>query len=341
LTPKTIDGALEPVKPQVVVVGSYVQDLSFSCVRLPAPGESVVGRFVTGPGGKGSNQAVAAHRAGASVFFVGAVGRDAFAAEAKKFYRAEGLPARFVEKPRHPTAAASVLVDPTGQNQIAVSLSASVRLRPKEIDPALIRGARVVICQNEANDAVAAHVFRLARRAGVVTVLNPAPMRADFGLSLLDSVDVLIPNEAEFVALANLAPATAALLREAPYAGLGPFTEAALNALDGGDLHRLCRTLGVRTVIVTLGSRGSFVSRESAGEFIPAHRVKAVDTTGAGDAFVGGFAAGLVKFEGDILRAARFGNAASALAVTKLGTARVMPTEREILRLIKGSRADS
>jgi len=317
------------------VVGSYVQDLAFSCERFPAPGETVVSRFAAGPGGKGSNQAVAAHRAGASVLFIGAVGRDAFAAAAKKFYRAEGLRAHLVEKPHHATGAASILVDRAGQNQVSVALGASAQLRPSEIDPALIHGARVVICQNEANDAVTAHAFRLARRAGALAVLNPAPMRSDFDLALLAAADVLIPNETEFIALANRTPATAGLLRTATCAPLAARTETALQALEAGNLHRLCRTLGVRTVIVTLGSRGAFVSRESAGEFIPAHRVKAVDTTGAGDAFVGGFAAGLVKFDGDILRAARFGNAAAALAVTKPGTAQAMPTEREMRRFLR------
>src|SRR5580704_13170669 len=95
----------------IVVVGSYVQDLSFACERFASAGETVVGRFVTGPGGKGSNQAVAAGRAGAPALFIGAVGRDAFAAEAKRFYRAEGIGARFVEKTKHATAAAAIVVN--------------------------------------------------------------------------------------------------------------------------------------------------------------------------------------------------------------------------------------
>lgn len=333
-----IGGPLAPVKPQVVVVGSYVQDLAFSCARFPGAGETIVGRFVSGPGGKGSNQAVAVHRAGVACRFIGAVGRDAFAAEAKKFYRSEGMAACFVEKGRQATAVASILVDRAGQNQVIVALGASARLRPSEIDPALFRGAQVVICQNEANDAVSARAFRLARRVGAVAVLNPAPMRPDFDLSLLAAADVLIPNETEFVALANRLPAARALLRTAPYAPRRALTESALNAMDLGRLQQLCRTLGVPTVIVTMGARGCFVSTESAGAIIPAHRVKAVDTTGAGDAFVGGFAAGLVRYAGDILQAAHYGNAVAALAVTKPGTAASMPTKGDLQRFLRRNR---
>lgn len=325
MTPAAIGGALPGVQPQVVVVGSYVQDLSFSCASFPAPGETVVCRFALGPGGKGSNQAVAAHRAGAAVLFVGSVGRDEFGAAARRFHRSEGLPARFVVSARHPTAAASILVDRAGQNQVAVALGASARLRPGDLDPRWIRGARVVICQNEANDAVTARAFRLARRAGALTILNPAPMRSDFDWSLLRATDVLIPNETEFVALVNRQPA----------APRPPLTEAALRALDRRDLQRLCRTLGVPTVIVTLGRRGAFVSRESAGRFVAGHRVRAVDTTGAGDAFVGGFAAGLVRPGADLLDAARFGNAVAALAVTRPGTAAAMPGRREVLQFLR------
>jgi hypothetical protein len=106
------------MEPQVVVVGSFVQDLTWQCAAFPQAGETVVGTFVTGPGGKGSNQAVAAGRAGARTLFVGAVGRDAFAGDAKKFYRAEGICAHFVEKPALATGTAGILVNASGQNEM-------------------------------------------------------------------------------------------------------------------------------------------------------------------------------------------------------------------------------
>jgi ribokinase len=151
-------------------------------------------------------------------------------------------------------------------------------------------------------------------------------MRADFDPALLGDVDILIPNETEFVTLVNqlgLAPKKT------------PYTESALAAETPAALQSLCRRLGPPTVIVTLGKRGCFVSRPEGGEMLPAHVVKAVDTTGAGDAFVGGFAAGFVKHAGDVLAAARQGQAVAALSVTKPGTAPSMPTARELAAFLK------
>lgn len=324
--------SLAAMKPQVVVVGSFVQDLCWRCAEFPRAGETVIGTFVTGPGGKGSNQAVAAGRAGARTLFIGAVGRDVFAESAKKFYRAERIGARFVQKPGHATGTAAILLNASAQNEIVVALGASAQLQPRDVAASHLRGARVVVCQHEANLPINAHVFRLARQAGALTVLNPAPMRRDFSPAILRLTDVLIPNETEFVALVNLLgygknPGT----RKRP-----PFTEAALHALPPAKLHQFCRSLGVPTVIVTLGRRGCFVSQADRFTAIAAHKgITVVDTTGAGDAFVGGFAAGLVRFDGDLLAAARHGNTVAALSVTKFGTAPSMPTKKEIERFLR------
>lgn len=318
------------MKPQVVVVGSFVQDLTWKCAEFPRVGETVIGTFVTGPGGKGSNQAVAAGRAGASTLFVGAVGRDVFADAVKKFYRAEGINARWVVKPKHATGTAAILVNASGQNEIVVALGASAELQPRDVGAALFRGARVVVCQHEANLPVNAHVFRLARKAGATTVLNPAPMRPDFDTAILALTDVLIPNETEFAALMNLLPS----------APKTDFSNRPLHSLPPEELHALCRIFGVPTVIVTLGERGCFISQASGHTSIPAHTgINVVDTTGAGDAFVGGFAAGLVDFQGDVIAAARLGNSVAALSVTKFGTAPSMPTRREIAHFQKSRKA--
>jgi ribokinase len=327
------------MKPLVVVVGSFVQDLCWRCAEFPQAGETVIGTFVTGPGGKGSNQAVAAGRAGAPTMFIGAVGRDVFAGAARKFYRSEGIGARFIEKPKHATGTAAILVNAAAQNEIVVALGASAHLRPRDIDAKLIRHARVAVCQHEANLPVNAHVFRLARKAGVLTVLNPAPMRPDFDSSILSLTDVLIPNETEFVALVNLLGGVAALRdgrRGPPPPAVISFSEATLHAISHDELHRLCQAMGVATVIVTLGKRGCFVSARSGFTFIPAHAgIDVIDTTGAGDAFVGGFAAGFVQSGGDVVAAARHGNAVAALSVTKFGTAPAMPTGVEIAKFLK------
>ncbi len=315
-----------PRFPQVVVVGSFVQDLTFFCSQFPSPGQTTVGTFAAGPGGKGSNQAVAAGRTGVPTAFIGAVGADAFANEAAKFYAAEGITAHFIAKPKHATGTAGILVNTAGQNEIVVALGASAQIKPRDIDPKFITGARVVACQHEATLAINAHVFQLARRAGVTTVLNPAPMRPDFDPAILRHTDVLIPNETEFVALA----------RQLGLGGRTPLTEKKLAALSAGALHRLCREFGVPTVIVTLGARGCLVSQPGGATALPAFQgIKVVDTTGAGDAFCGGFAAGLVKFDGDIPAAARFGNAVAALSVTKRGTAPAMPTAGELARFLR------
>lgn len=308
------------MKPQVVVVGSFVQDLVWNCAAFPRAGETVIGTFAAGPGGKGSNQAVAAGRAGAPTLFVGAVGRDTFAAGARAFYKAEKISARLVEKPGHATGTAAILVGESGQNEIVVALGANARLSRADLPASLFAGAKVVVTQLESNLAAAAHALRLARAAGAATVLNPAPMRADFDPAILGHADILIPNETEFAVLVNRLSA----------GGRRGFTEKKLAALGHAAVHGLARAFGPPVVIVTLGKRGCLVSREEGYTFVPAHQVKAVDTTGAGDAFVGGFSAGLVRFRGDLLAAARFGTAVAALSVTRRGTAPAMPQKREI-----------
>ena len=313
------------MQPQVVVVGSFVQDLTWQCDAFPRTGETVIGRFVSGPGGKGSNQAVACARTGTPTAFIGAVGSDVFAASAKKFHGTEGITARFAAKPRHATATAAILVNASGQNQIIVALGASAHLAPRDVDAALIRRAKVVVCQHEANLPINAHVFRLGRNAGAITILNPAPMRADFDATILPLIDVLIPNESEFVALVNLLG----------LAGRSALTKSKLHALNQDKLHALCRAIGVPAVLLTLAERGCFVSQGCGYVHLPAHAgMKVVDTAGAGDAFVGGFAAGLVRFNRSIYEAARFGNSVAALSVTKSGTAPSMPTAREIARFL-------
>ena len=312
---------------RILVIGSFVQDLTFNCKDFPKPGETVLGQFLTGPGGKGSNQAVAAARAGGHVGFIGAVGRDAFGQGARTFQENEGITWLAAEKPDHPTGAAAILVNRLGQNEIVVALDANEALAPADIDPhvAALRAAAVVVTQLEANLAAELHALQIARSGGATTILNPAPMRADFDPAILEHVTILIPNETEFCALINLLPQTKAT------ADLG-FDEQKLEGLAEDLLHKLCRELAVPTVIVTLGARGCLVSGPETYALIPATPgIKAVDTTGAGDAFVGAFAAALAEFgPAEVERAARFANAGAGLSVTKPGTAPAMPVRAEI-----------
>lgn len=312
-----------------------MQDLAFYARNFPRPGETVMGDFRAGPGGKGFNQAVAATRAGAATLFIGAVGRDTFGLNARKFAGAIGMRTHFVEKHKHATGAAVITINEDGQNHIVISPGANLALHKQDVPLAPLSSAHVVVCQGESDYRTVAHVLRHARKAGAVTVLNPAPMRADFDTSLLRHTEVLIPNESEFVALVRQHSGCTALLRTAPYRETGEFNEAALQTLKADALHRLCRCLQVPIVILTLGGRGCFVSQPDAYLRMNAHPVEVIDSTGAGDAFVGGFAAGLVKFRKNVVEAAHFANAVAALAVMQPGTAEAMPNTREIARFLR------
>jgi len=321
--------------PRVVVVGSFMQDLPVYTRNFPKPGETVLGDFRPGPGGKGFNQAVAAMRAGAATLFIGAIGRDAFGVGAKKFASRIGLRAHFIEKPKHATGVALITVNDNGENHIVIAPGANFALHKQDIPLTPLNSAQVVVCQGESDYRTIAHVLKLGRKAGATTVFNPAPMRADFDATLLKFTDVLVPNETEFVELVRLHAGCNALLRTATYREHGEFNETTLLALRGEALHKLCRCLQVPIVILTLGARGCFVSQPEGFTCINAHPVEVVDSTGAGDAFVGGFAAGLVRFGRDITRAVDFANAVAALAVMQPGTADAMPNTREIARFMR------
>jgi ribokinase len=313
------------MKSRVVIVGSYVQDFSFYVESFARPGETLPADLRPGAGGKGFNQAVAATRAGVPTLFIGPIGHDAAGAGAREFARKNGVKAEFVVKKKEPTGAAAVVINAAGQNQIMVALGANLALHVRDVPVRPLAAADVVLCQAECDMKTTAHVLRVARRNGVITIFNPAPMHAKVDLGILRHVEVLIPNEAEFVALVN----------RSPRSGVKSFTVEALHRLAPDRLHTLCRSFNVPIVIVTLGSRGCFVSQPDVYARVQAHVVDPVDTTGAGDAFVGGFAAGLVKFNKNVFEAAHYANAVAALAVTQHGTADSMPTAREIARFLR------
>ncbi len=263
-----------PSSYKVVVVGSIMQDLAFACDHFPTRGQTVVARLSVGQGGKGSNQAIACGRAGARTIFVGAVGQDSFAGVVRRSYREERIGHKLVTKAGCATGTAVILVNQAGENEIVIEPGANARLAPGDVSVRLLRGASVVLTQLEANLMTTAHVLRTCHKLGVATVLNPAPMRADFDPAMLRHVNILIPNETEFAALVNL-------LRLPRGRNFG---EKQLHALSPDALHALCRQFGVPIVIVTLGSKGCFVSQPDGHLSIPAYSgIKVADTTGAGD----------------------------------------------------------
>jgi ribokinase len=308
----------------VFIIGSFVQDLTWRTPVFPAPGQTVIGTFSTGPGGKGSNQAVAAGRAGAPIRYLGSVGDDAFGREAKAFYEAEGIAAHWLTQ-EVPTGTAGILVNEKGQNEIVVALGANAEFTLADLPDELWDGVEWLVSQLEIAPATVVALLTEARRRGIKTLLNPAPMSEAFPLELLGLADILLPNETEFIELCRRA------FGEVPDLGQADTDDLP----DGPTTHALCRRLGPETVVLTLGSRGAMISTPDDFWFEPARRdVKAVDTTGAGDAFVGGFVTALNETGGDLRAAVRFGTAVAALSVTRFGTAPSMPLRSEIDRFI-------
>jgi ribokinase len=309
--------------PEVVVIGSYVQDHAWTTDRFPAVGETRVGRFSTGPGGKGFNQAVACHRQGVATRFIGAVGADPLAATARRFAAEIGLECEWVEVADQPTATSSILVDAAGRNLIVVDLAANLALRA-EVAAAIPAGVRVVLTQFESPLSTVAAVLDRARALGALAMLNPAPMRSEVDAELLARADLITPNETEFALMLRALGVPDAV--ERPW------------ELPDLELHSLCRCTGVPSVVLTLGEHGCFVShgRDRRGDELACYRiaaeaVRAIDTTGAGDAFSGALAAALAFApEAPFEQAVRHANRVAALSTEQRGTAPAMPTRAAV-----------
>ena len=305
----------------IVVVGSFNNDLVWYCGRFPNQGETVNGRFVSGPGGKGSNQAVAAARTGIPTSFVGAIGNDIFGVEAQRLYNSEGINHKLTEYRDTPTGNAGIYVTASGENSIVVDLGANLRLEPKDIPETIIKEADIIVCQNEINSGTILHVLKLAKINGVTSILNPAPMNSRFDPNCLHQVDILVPNVLEFINILKFRRPLSASLKD----------EKEITLMSHSSLHKICRSIGPDTVILTMGSRGCFISSPSEYKLVLPHdNIEVIDTTGAGAAFVGGLASGLVQFDKDINKATEYANAVAALSVTKYGTTASMPHQKEI-----------
>lgn len=317
--------------PHISVVGSYVQDLAFEAKTLPEKGETrIAHHFRTGPGGKGFNQAVAAHRQGIRTLFLGALGDDVFGKHAKDFAKKERMDAAFEIHADSYTSAASIGVDQNGHNQIIVALGANNHLTTSFIEKfrEKIANTKILVCQLECNMNATRKALQIGKEEGLITILNPAPINEEFSADILKDVDILTPNESEFRFLIKR-------LLNADHT-----EEELMNKLNNNDLHTMCNDLQVPTIIITMGEAGSFVSCNRMGECAPAHyrmgicSVKTVDTTGAGDAFSGGLAAGMMHYGNDICQAVRFATAVAALSVTKPGTAPAMPHKNDVENLL-------
>lgn len=300
----------------IVILGIFVADCVFNADRMPKLGETVLGTgFLLGPGGKGSNQAVAAGKAGGNVTFVTRLGRDAFADIARGVWGRSNVTPSVTEDAESYTGAASIfLQNGTGQNAIIVSPGAAGRITPADIEEraALIGGAKVFVTQLEQPVDAAKRALQVARAGGAKTILNPAPA-TELDDDILSLCDYLTPNESEAEALTGLPVTTVA---EA---------ELAADAL---------MARGVGAVMITLGANGALYRDRTRSVHVPVISAgKVVDTTGAGDAFNGGFAVALAEGR-DVVDAVRFGCATAGISVTRPGAAESSPLRAEIDALL-------
>ncbi|MFC7534427.1 ribokinase [Actinoplanes sp. GCM10030250] len=294
---------------RVVVAGSANMDLVGLAERLPRPGETVLGDdFVMAPGGKGSNQAIAAARAGGTTTFLGAIGSDAFGVTLGSRLTAAGVDTSRVRTSYGTSGVAVIMVDRDGENSILVSPGANRTFTElTDAERAAIADADVLLCQQEIPMSTVHTALRTGRAAGTRTILNAAPAR-DLPAAMLDEVDLLVVNEIEARAITGAAePDIAALLALVP------------------------------RVVLTLSGAGSrYADRDGRDEHVPAYRVEVADTTAAGDAFTGALA--VAWGEGrDLVEAVRWANAAGAVCVQKVGASGALPDRSEIEALYNRS----
>jgi ribokinase len=313
----------------IAVVGSFNVDHVWTLDTLPAAGETRAGRYMSGPGGKGFNQAVAAARSGAPTRFVCALGDDAGGQYARALAVADGIDLRDARSDA-PTGSAGIFVDAGGRNSIVVAGGANEAVSANHVRDALSgETPAVVLAQLETPAPAAAAAFALARACGALAILNPAPANARVDASLLAAVDVLTPNETEFTAL----------LRD----HLGGAIEAdEVARSDDAALHAACRRLlPAGTVVVTLGASGAFVSHADGtlrGDGQPCYRLPARDvavrdTTGAGDAFNGALAASFaLNAERPFAAHVRYAIAYAGLSTERAGAALSMPALDDVTR---------
>lgn len=297
---------------KIAVLGSLNLDTTYHVTRFPQPGETISANDKSSaPGGKGANQAVAAVRSGAQVAFIGMVGEDNEGKFMREALQEDGIDTKFLQNdPRHGTGSAIITLDANGQNDIMVYAGANFGM-----DESLLKGTDdlfkdcdFLIAQFETPQAVTAAAFKQAKAHGVTTILNPAPAK-EILPELLAVTDLVIPNESESEVLTGIAvDSEAAMLETADY----------------------FKAHGVNNLLITLGSRGVFYCTPHGHGMVPAFKVKAVDTTAAGDTFIGALASQLATDLSNVADALVYAQRASSLTVQKMGAMPSIPTEAEV-----------
>ncbi len=299
------------MKGKILVIGSTNTDMTAFCAKMPAPGETVLGNdFVMGPGGKGANQAVAAKRLGGDVKFICKVGDDIFGENTIRHFKEEGLDTSGVMISNKPSGVALITVDESAENCIVVASGANNDYTQEDIRSceAMIKDCDILLMQLEIPVPAVMEAAKIAHEAGKIVVLNPAPA-LDLPEEIFKYISLFIPNENELE----------------KYSGVEVKGEE-----TAAKAAKVLMDKGVGDLIVTMGSKGSLICQGDETEFVQAHKVEAVDTTGAGDCYCGALCVALS--EGLSLKdAAAFATKASALAVQRPGAQNAMPYRKEII----------
>ncbi len=304
--------------PEIIVVGSFVVGVTVRLPRMPYPGESLVGDLLdVGPGGKGTNLAVAAARQGAHVGLIAKVGDDMFANMAYELYAREGIEHSLVTRTAaEPTAMGLVYLQQSGENTIGVYRGANWLLRPEDVAAArsMAGGARVLTVQLEVPDETVAAALELGRQCSLATLLNPAPARP-LDNRLIGMANILTPNAGEARILVGLRPDD--------------------DSIGLADIGQQLLERGPGVVIITMGAQGCLVLQHATEPaHIPAYPVQPVDTVGAGDAFNGGLAVALARGY-PLLEAARWANATAALSTTRIGAISALPDYQQVAEFVR------
>ncbi len=300
---------------KILVLGSLNMDLVTQVNKTPRVGETVVGHGLTAiPGGKGANQAVAIGRLGGLVTMLGRVGDDSYGAALTRNLAENNVGRQFVEVvPGQSSGVAMIMVNEDGDNSIVVIPGANYELGMSDLCPEIFSGYDYLLAQLESPIDVIESAFKMAKELGMVTVLNPAPARP-LSKELLRQVDLLIPNETECEALTGILPDDDSSLQEC---------------------GEILQQRGVREIIITLGVKGAcYISAAKEMRRLPARSVRTVDTTAAGDGFIGGLLYGMARGEG-IEQAMLRGVAVAAVAVTRLGAQSSLPTLDEVEKMME------
>lgn len=297
---------------KIVVLGSCNTDMVVKSSRLPVPGETILGgTFMMNPGGKGANQAVAAARLGGNVTFVTKTGNDLFGRQSIELYNDENINTEFISSdPDLPSGVALITVDGEGENCIVVASGANGSLSPADVKDAEkeITSADILLMQLEVPIETVEYAAKMAKKNGVKVILNPAPAQS-LSNDLLSNIHMIIPNETEAEIISGIKVTD---------------VESAKKAAD-----MIC-SKGVDIVVITMGSAGALIKEGNQYHQIPALRVKAVDTTAAGDTFCGAISVALSEGK-SLVDAIKFANQCSAITVTRMGAQASIPYRKEVL----------